>query len=215
MSKGPIQDSVIKRIFEVIIETTQKCKCNKNTSYYQDCSLKLQLENKKHSNDLNNLLKERLKTNKTKCGECKKTFEVTNRISRLPSVVVTLNRIVENENFQNQVRFPVNGLNMNGYLGGTDQVGEYNLYVVSNHIGEQMNKVHFLAKCKSIEEDVWWKFEDKKCTKDVEPFYRESDQAYILFYTSTDRPAYKNSIMNVPIREGKSEKTAQWFALCV
>ena len=203
MSKGPIQDSVIKRIFEVIIETTQKCKCNKNPSYYQDCSLKLQLEDKEHSYDLKILLKERLKT--TKFGECKKTFEVTNRISRLPSVVVTLNRIVENENFQNQVRFPVNGLNMNGYLGGTDQVGEYNLYVVSNHIGEQMNKVHFLAKCKSIEEDVWWKFEDKKCTKDVEPFYRESDQAYILFYTSTDRPAYKNSSINVPIREGKSE----------
>ena len=113
MSKGFFQDSEIKRIFEVVIETTQKCKCNKNPSYYQDCSLKLQLEDKEHSYDLKILLKERLKTTKTKFGECKKTFEVTNRISRLPPVLnVTLNRTVANEKLQNQVRFLVNGLNM-------------------------------------------------------------------------------------------------------
>ena len=92
---------------------------------------------------------------------------------------------------------------MNGYLGGTDQVSEYNLYAVCNHIGKLINKGHFTAKCKSIEEVVWWKFDDKICEKDVEPSYGESDQANILFYTSTDRSAYKNSIMNRPIREGK------------
>ena len=102
---------------------------------------------------------------------------------------------------QNPVQFPVNGLNMNCNLGGTDQVGEYNLYAVSNHIGERTNAGHFTVKCKSIEEEAWWKFDDKKCTKDKEPSQRGSDQAYIFFYTRTDRSAYKNSILNVPICE--------------
>ena len=72
VKRGPIQDSEIKRIFEVVIKTTQKCKCNKNPSYYQDCTLKIQLKNKRIKYDLNNLLEERLKTTKTKCGKCKK-----------------------------------------------------------------------------------------------------------------------------------------------
>ena len=202
----PIQDSQIKRIFEVVIETTQKCECDKESDYIQDCTLRLQLKNLRTKYDLENLLEEKFKRTKTKCSECKKIVEVTNRISRLPPVlIITLNRTVRNKKLQNPVQFPVNGLNMNGYLGGTGQVGEYNLYAVSNHIGDRINFGHYTAKCKSIEEDAWWKFDDKKCTKDKEPSYEESDEAYILFYTSTDRSAYKNSILNVPILEEKSK----------
>ena len=72
-------------------------------------------------------------------------------------------------------------------------MSEYSLYAVSNHIGEQIYSGHFTAKCKDIDEDAWWKFDDEKFEEDVEPYFDESDQAYILFYTRTDRSAYKNS----------------------
>ena len=73
--RGPSQDSEIKRTFEVVIEYTHVCSCNKEPNYSEHWSLRFKLKSKKVDYSLNDLLKDKFMTKNTKCNGCKKLLK--------------------------------------------------------------------------------------------------------------------------------------------
>jgi len=84
----------------------------------------------------------------------------------------------------NQVDFPVYSLDMSPYLLDADEPVLYDLYAVSNHIGN-IHGGHYTAFCKNQLDKKWYKFDDSSAKK-MEEGGVCSHHAYLLFYRKRD-----------------------------
>ncbi|EDO29817.1 predicted protein, partial [Nematostella vectensis] len=86
------------------------------------------------------------------------------------------------QKLQTAVSFPVDGLDMSGYITGPTKRPAYHLYGVSNHYGT-MHGGHYTAFCKNAHNQRWFKFDDQVVTE-MSANDIVSSAAYLLFYTS-------------------------------
>lgn len=195
----PIDSSYIK-LFESASNKTANVKLNFNSS------IKLKLRTMKtltieplmpnsKSISLENCLerftkKETLdQENMWFCPNCKEHRKATKelRLNRLPeTLIIHLRRFKKVHHsfgasfskIKSLVNFPMN-LNVNKFMFEPSQIHSYELYAVSNHMGN-CGGGHYTAYCKTVS-GVWYLFDDED-TRKVKENDVITESAYILFY---------------------------------
>ena len=61
-------------------------------------------------------------------------------------------------------------------------LASYELTGIVNHIGETIQRGHYISYCKSLFNNCWYKFDDDFVEK-IEPDQIVDNKAYILFYS--------------------------------
>ena len=193
----------IRSIFEVVLQVVSICGCGHSlqTEIFNILNLRLKKLRRKDNYRLCDSLADYfcLKTEGSQCSKCGQHKTERKRIVQLPPVLIFhLNRVDRTNNTSakntHKVDYPVNDLDMKEHFQGQQQPGKYHLYAVCNHKGT-FGAGHWWAKCKDVDGNVWNKFDDEDYEEDVgEPGFDESDNACILFYTSTNRSSYKQSL---------------------
>ena len=207
--KGGIKTSQIKRIFYGNFEKTYSCECEDKSydkSFEEFECLKLKPEYELNENKfyklkdfLNDICLQEDQSPR-KCDVCKKHITETKTISELPPVlIIQIGRVIringKTTKITDKVEFPVK-LNMNEFVPKSNNIAMYSLYGICNHIGDDFNTGHYEAICKNINEEVWYKFNDAFCNKIIiEMPSVNSDEAYLLFYSNSNRSNYKYNIL--------------------
>eukprot|EP01130_Rhizamoeba_saxonica_P004157 TRINITY_DN1710_c0_g2_i1.p1 TRINITY_DN1710_c0_g2~~TRINITY_DN1710_c0_g2_i1.p1 ORF type:complete len:624 (-),score=118.57 TRINITY_DN1710_c0_g2_i1:1512-3383(-) len=85
----------------------------------------------------------------------------------------------------NFVRFPLEELDLSGYIPNAEVAPIYNLWAVSNHYGSSAHAGHYTAYAKHPNTKEWFRYDDRS----VRPISSDSvvsSAAYILFYQRID-----------------------------
>lgn len=120
------------------------------------------------------------------CEKCNKLVNatLTKSIWYLPDIlIITLKRFNNNSiKIRKSVTFPVNNLNLKEFHFETRTSYSYDLYGIIEHMGG-CNGGHYIAYCKNMDTEEWFKFDDTKVTN-VENIMQEINlrEYYILFY---------------------------------
>ena len=84
------------------------------------------------------------------------------------------------EKLSDHVEFPISGLDMRDYVINFKESVLYDLYAVSNHMGN-LNGGHYTAFCKNAIQDRWVHFDDSRVGS-ISAENVCSKAAYLLFY---------------------------------
>ena len=80
------------------------------------------------------------------------------------------------------VKFPIYGLDLTEFVKGRgDEQYVYDLYAVSNHIGN-LSGGHYYAYAKSINEGLWYEYNDSNVTRIADPLQMKTKSGFALFY---------------------------------
>ncbi len=205
-----IENSIIKDILGGQLRSQLKCSFCKKVSvsfdYFQTIEITIQktkLRSRKGSVDLEDCLELFIKeekldeANKMFCSKCNKKSNGIKKISfdknKVPMVIILLLKRIENyetgEKIKTLVNFPLENLNINQYCGGESADGEslpmrYDLFAVSNHLGDNMNSGHYTACARNLWdncESKWYEYNDD-IVNEIDDGDVVTNNAYILFY---------------------------------
>lgn len=120
------------------------------------------------------------------CPKCKKNQDSIKMLDITKSPLILVIHLNRNETGlskkQTFVSFPWS-LNLEPYISHKHKNNSYNLYAVSNHIGESVNAGHYTSYCKNSISGNWLQYDDTTVSV-VRPQEIQSSAAYILFYTT-------------------------------
>ena len=134
------------------------------------------------------------------CNYCKQTcasFMSTILATGPEILIIILNRGKGNE-FKVKLNFSEK-LDLSNYIELKETGTQYELFGVITHIGESSMSGHFIAYCKDLWDDTWYKYNDAF----VDPVNNFQEEVvnfampYLLFYKKKDNNMFKNNNHNV------------------
>ena len=130
------------------------------------------------------------------CNYCKNTCACnmsTNLATGPEILIIILNR---GQGIQYKVKLNFNeDLNLYNYIDFKETGTQYDLFGVITHIGESSMSGHFIAYCKDLWDNTWYKYNDAIVDK-VKNFKGEVvdfAMPYVLFYKKKDNNMFKNN----------------------
>ena len=139
-------------------------------------------------------------TNDMYCNYCKNTCasSMCTKLATGPEIlIIILNRGKGNE-FKVKLNFSEK-LDLSDYIELKKTGTQYELFGVITHIGESSMSGHFIAYCKDLWDDTWYKYNDAF----VDPVNNFQEEVvnfampYLLFYKKKDNNMFKNNNHNV------------------
>ena len=134
------------------------------------------------------------------CNYCKQTcasFMSTILATGPEILIIILNRGKGNE-FKVKLNFSEK-LDLSNYIELKETGTQYELFGVITHIGESSMSGHFIAYCKDLWDNTWYKYNDA-IVSTVGDFNSEVvnfAMPYVLFYKKTDNNMFQNNNKNV------------------
>ena len=134
------------------------------------------------------------------CNYCKQTCAsyMSTILATGPEIlIIILNRGKGNE-FKVKLNFSEK-LDLSNYIELKKTGTQYELFGVITHIGESSMSGHFIAYCKDLWDDTWYKYNDAF----VDPVNNFQEEVvnfampYLLFYKKKDNNMFKNNNHNV------------------
>jgi len=131
------------------------------------------------------------------CPSCKSHQDAirTIKIWKLPPVlIVHFKRFVFTGRWRDKVHtnitYPITGLSLQDFVCGPKKPRVYDLYAVSHHQGAGLDSGHYVATCKSVLNNKWYRYDDMDVTTCPAP---QGSTSFILFYCCYPRQVPQQS----------------------
>ena len=159
-------DEVKKMVIKIKKENINKINIYDCFYYYQ---------NKKTSN----------KENKIFCKRCNQLTEFINKykLFNAPNILIIILNRAKGDSYNIKIEFQEK-MDITDYIQFKQNKVIYNLYSVVTHLGKNGEEGHFVASCKNLIDNLWYKYNDSTIIKidNIQKEVLNYGKPYILFY---------------------------------
>ena len=159
-------DEVKKMVIKIKKENINKINIYDCFYYYQ---------NKKTSN----------KENKIFCKRCNQLTEFINRykLFNAPNILIIILNRAKGDSYNIKIEFQEK-IELTDFIQFKQNKVIYNLYSVVTHLGKNGDEGHFVASCKNLIDNLWYKYNDSSIKKinNIQQEVLDFGKPYILFY---------------------------------
>ena len=184
-------------IYNIIIFPLEKVREYMARKYYPQGFVSVKLEDCFENYQEDEILSG---SNQIYCNNCKQMANASNgnKLYTLPEVMTIILNRGKGLEFDVNFEYPLQ-LNVDKYvLDNNCKNNNYELICVLSHIGPSGMAGHFIAFCRSPEDNRWYIYNDAKVTECMDPRYINDDMIeglpYVLFYQRCD--VNKNNAQN-------------------
>ena len=176
-------------IYNIIIFPLEKVREYMEKKYYGQGFMSVKLEDCFENYQQDEILSG---SNQIYCNSCKRMANAANgnKLFTLPEVMTIILNRGKGLEFDVNFEYPLH-LNVDKYvLDKNCKNNNYELICVLSHIGPSGMSGHFIAFCRSPENNKWYIYNDAQVTECIDPRYNNDDMIeglpYVLFYQKTN-----------------------------
>ena len=156
---------------------------------------KMKLNNSKDKENMNKITiydcfdyyqnKKSIIEKKIYCKRCMQStdFIIRNKLFNAPNILIIILNRGKGNSYNIKIEF-FEKIDLTNYISFNQNKVIYNLYGVVTHLGKNKNEGHFIASCKNLIDNSWYKYNDSSITKinNIQKEVLDFNTPYILFF---------------------------------